>query len=66
MSSASRRGIVGAEGLGAQLRELAAAGLQGLVAEERTPVPELHRLSLLVHPVLGVARQIPAVPSGLA
>ena len=39
------RRVVGAERLGADLGELAeAAGLRRLVAEERAPVPELHRL----------------------
>jgi hypothetical protein len=49
------RRIVGAERLGADLGELTeASGLRRLVAEERSEVPQLHRLRQLVHAVLGV------------
>ncbi len=48
-------GVVRADRLGAHLRELPEApGLGRLVAEERPPVPELHRLRELVHAVLDV------------
>jgi len=49
------RRVVGAERLEPHLGELAvAARLRRLVAEERSPVPELHRLGRLVHAVLDV------------
>ena len=50
-----QRGVVRAQRLGADLVELAVApGLGRLVAEERAPVAQLHRLGQLVHAVLHV------------
>ncbi len=54
------RGIVGAEGLGSELGELAVAtGLRRLVTKERAPVEDLHRLRQLVHAVLDVGAADP-------
>ena len=48
-------GVVGADGLRADLAVLAvAAGLRRLVAEHRSGVPELHGLGQLVHAVLEI------------
>ena len=54
------RRIVGPDRLDPHLVELpVAAGLRRLVAEELPPVPELHGLRLLVHPVLEVGAAHP-------
>src|SRR5439155_20284468 len=49
------RRVLGAERLGADLRELpVAAALRSLLTEVRADVPELHRLRFLVHAALDV------------